>query len=78
MKQVTFTCAECRGIFTITPYFGATRITVTESPYDGTRSYAASATGVTICPYCGKTNTKEFESQIHKEDIVDLATRDYE
>ena len=78
MKQVTFTCAECRGIFTITPYFSDTRFTVTKNPYDWTQSYTASTTGVTICPYCGKTNTKEFERQIYKEDIVDLATRDYE
>ncbi len=78
MRQVEIKCHRCKSEFFVTPYFSAPYITVGTSAYDGTRYYTASVDATAVCPFCGVTTTQSFKEGVSTEDIINIATRDYE
>ena len=76
-KIINIKCIQCKEEFTIEPYFCNTDIYYRDDGYAGTRRYFAHTVAKAICPYCGELNGQVCESEIYKEDMLDLAIRRY-
>lgn len=74
-KIINIKCIQCKEEFTTEPYFCNTDIYYRDDGFAGTRRYFARTVAKAICPHCGELNGQVCESEICKEDTLDLATR---
>ena len=76
-NTINITCFGCKENFITEPYYCNTDIFTQENPKSGHRYHIARTVAMAICPRCGETNGQVCESEIFKQDVVDLATRRY-
>lgn len=75
IKPITVNCEKCKQDATLPFYFYDIRIITEKDAFSRETSYAASALGKAICPYCGTEIRKPFQCPIYTEDIIELAIR---
>ena len=75
IKYIKVNCEKCKQDASLPFYFYDVRIITEEDPLRLEKSYAASALGKAICPYCGTEIRKQFLCPIYTEDIIGLAIR---
>ena len=76
-KIIDIKCNKCKEEFTTMPYFCKTDIHYKVDSFTGIGRYFASVVAKAVCPYCGELNEQICESEIHNEDVLDLAIRGY-
>ena len=68
-------CDKCKVVSDVNMYFYNPHIIPQACRPGDPEEYKAVVSSKTICPNCGHALLTTFTSQVFKEDIVDLATR---
>ena len=76
-QTIQIECFKCKEAFIIEPYYCNTDIFTRDDGFNNHRCYVARTIAKAICPNCGETNAPVCESEICKQDIIDLAIRRY-
>jgi hypothetical protein len=76
-QTINITCIRCKEDFTIAPYYRNTEIRSQSEMRSEAKYYTARTIAIAICPHCGEINSQSCESEITKQDIIDLAVRRY-
>ena len=77
IRTINITCFGCKENFITEPYYCNIDIHTTDDPKSGRRYHTARTVARATCPRCGETNEQICESEIFKQDILDLAIRRY-
>lgn len=78
MRKINIKCYKCKEDFTTEPYFSNISLTRYEGPaqnWEGATYYKARVIANAICPRCGERNAEVCETDVFREDIIDLAIR---
>ena len=75
MRKINIKCHKCKEDFITQPYFSNISLTRCEGPMVPYECHKARAIANAICPNCGERNAEVCETDVFRDEIIELAIR---